>query len=90
MYQNAASCMFYFICNGKNKSNVLYPYSFQTLIFKALYIFTIKTKKKILKNVKSVSAYVLRTLLFSRRKRTFQDRDSKDQNSLDPERQPKD
>ena len=46
--------------------------------------------KKILSNVKSVSAYVRRTLLFSRRKRTFQDRDSKDQNSLDPERQPKD
>ena len=35
--------MFYFIRNGKNKSNVLYPYTFQTLIFKALYIFTIKT-----------------------------------------------
>ena len=47
MYQNAASSIFYFIRNGKNKNNVLYPYTFQTLIFKALYIFTIKTKKNL-------------------------------------------
>ena len=63
-------------------------FDFQSFIY-----FYYKNKKKklsSLRNVKSVSAYAPRTLLFSRRKRTFQDRDSKDQNSLDPERQQKD
>ena len=45
-------------------------------------------REQILRNVTNVSAYVLRTLLLSRRKRTFQDKGSKVQNSLDPEREP--
>ena len=84
MYQNAASC---FILYATVKIKAMYyiltcsDFDFQSFIY-----FCYKN----LRNVKSVSAYVLRTLLFSRRKRTFQDRDSKDQNSLDPERQQKD
>ena len=90
MYQNAASCFILYatvkikaMCYILTRSD----FDFQSFIY---FYYKNKKKKSSLRNVKSVSAYALRTLLFSRRKRTFQDRDSKDQNSLDPERQPKD
>ena len=86
MYQNAASC---FILYETVKIKAMcYILTLPDFDFQSFIYFYYKNNNN--KNVKSVSAYALRTLLFSRRKRTFQDRDSKDQNSLDPERQPKD
>ena len=88
--QNAAS--FFFLYATVKRKAMCYiltrsDFDFQSFIY---FYYKNKQKKSSLRNVKSVSAYALRTLLFSRRKRTFQDRDSKDQNSLDPERQQKD
>ena len=88
MYQSDAASCFILFATVKIKA-LLYILTCQDFDFQSFIYFYYKMKK-ILWNVKSVSAYVRRTLLFSRRKRTFQDRDSKDQNSLDPERQPKD
>ena len=87
MYQNAASCFILF-ATVKIKA-MFYILTCSDFDFQSFIYFYYKDEK-ILWNVKSVSAYVRGALLFSRRKRTFQDRDSKDQNSLDPERQPKD